>query len=111
MAIATLAYKLVMDASPFKEGAVASRKELNLVKRLMAESKSEAEQLDDAMKGLESLFRKGAFGEGAAGAANYERALQHLRKEFSRTTEQVEHNGSAIDNWIGKIAGGVALIG
>ena len=88
MAISTLAYKLVMDHKEFTEGAVASRKELNLAKRLMAESKTDAEQLEDAIGSLGALMKKGAID-----TKTYERQVERLRKEFEKTEDSSEDLG------------------
>ena len=59
--IGSLAYKLTMDHSDFKRGAISTRRELSQAKRLFGETRTTTEKLGFAQKELGRLFKKGAI--------------------------------------------------
>ena len=69
MAIDRLAYKLVMDHKQFVDGAVASRKELNLAKQVMFETQTPAQKYQKQIDSLGGLLRKGAIDQQQYNAA------------------------------------------
>ena len=95
MAIQTLAYRLVMDHQQFVQGSVASRKELNLAKKLMIESQPPAEKLETAIASLGGLYRKGAID-----AATFPRSVQSLKKRFEETKTAGQLNIPVFSNML-----------
>jgi len=100
MAISTLAYKLVMDHKQFTQGTVASRKELNLAKRLMVETKTPVQKLEDALGSLGGLFRKGAIDQNT-----YLIKSRELKKAFENEGKAAKDSDRKIKDHTNSING------
>jgi len=104
MAIETLAYKLVMDHKQFVSGSVASRKELNLAKKVMFETKTPAEKLETSLKSLGALYKKGAID-----VHTYRRAHQQLSGQMKTTKTTAASLGAELGKFGSAIVGGALV--
>ena len=78
MAISTLAYKITADTSSLTSGVQATRRELNLAKRVMQETEDPAERLERALAGVEAIHKKGLIS-----AQQFAKAQDQVRRELS----------------------------
>jgi hypothetical protein len=81
--IHTLAYKLMMDTNDLKQGAVATRRELSSAKRVMRETRTPAEALENQIKELNAIFKKGAIDQ-----ETYNRKLKQLEGSYKAAQAQ-----------------------
>ncbi len=84
MAIDRLAYKLVMDHKQFVDGAVASRKELNLAKQVMFETQTPAQKYQKQLDSLGGLLKKGAIDQ-----RTYNAAVKQLKKPTDAASSSI----------------------
>jgi len=80
MAISTLAYKITADTRGFNTNVAASRREMNLAKRVMTETESPASRLRASLNSLEAIYKKGLIT-----SRQYADAQKRVRAEITGT--------------------------
>jgi len=104
--IGALAYKIQLDSNEFTKGMKLSRQELNLVKKVMSDTKSPAAKLDVALESLEKLYRKGAITAG-----QLRKAQEKVRREFSKSAAPIQKTSGALGGLSQSIVGKFAVAG
>ncbi len=86
------AYRLVLDARGFEQGATLTGKAAKQVAQTIRETTTPTERLASRYDAMTEAFEKGALP-----AKNYERFLQKLNEEAEKGTEQVENYAGAYE--------------
>lgn len=103
--IGTLAYQIIADARGFKEGIVATKKELSAAKDIYEATRTPVERLSTSMEGVDKLFAKGAID-----ADTHKRAISQLKGEYDQLNTKVSPLTKGIDGFVSKITGANPLL-
>ncbi len=94
MAISTLVYKITADTRQFKNGIVATRRELTAARKIMQETQAPAQRYNDALGGLNRLYEKGLIS-----AEQYKQALAKLKAEFRQAGDAAGTTGGRVSRF------------
>lgn len=97
--IHTLSYKMSVDSRAFTEGMTATRKELRAAGRIMKETRTPTQKLEEDLIELNRLYKLGAID-----AQGYTKRLDQLEEQFKKTEHAADDTSTTMSSSAGSIA-------
>lgn len=94
-----LAYKMSVDSRSFTEGMTATRKELRSAGRIMKETRTPTQKLEEDLIELNRLWKLGAID-----AQGYRTRLDQLETQFRKTEDAADDTAKTMSSSAGSIA-------